>query len=607
MNISTRIFSLSIVLGAVLLSGCSKDNAYDNLTESGGIDFTMQVAKGLTLPFGSSSQIYLTELMDTAAVSQLHADENGQFYLSERGELEETSFFIGEELMSFSQSINKRSFSFMVDQSSLPEEMLQMLTSLNAGDVFSSFGELGITIYRKDISFAGNASFDLHKDDIDPAILTVSKVKPKNPVPITLSVVVSNLPDQNKTLSATSFRLVLPEYVVLENECDPGVCNLQDVVIPDVTTSEMRWSETFMANAMDFSRDSQGALVVENGSIDRPGNFDLIGTVTISNYTCKGSDLYVLIDADGNKIVAMREPVVVEIFPEILVPDVTASELTGTFNPSIDDSNSSVEIELGEDMNFLKEKDAEINLKDPKIVLNINNNSTVGILADLTLLASNNHTALFEGVDLYDASGEKTIVLDSDDVSDGYDLHSFLSPVPDNVEVKVHPYTDLSKDYTIHLEDSVKVKGDYQVIIPYDFNSISISYETRIEDVWGTDVDDITEKLPAITGAELSLTAINTIPLDLKLTISATNRFTGKEESGIVDCDVAEVIKAGSLNNPVSSGLSATLNILDTAKLGDLIFRFLGAGNGCEFNAKQYIQIDNAKISLPEGLNVDFN
>lgn len=602
-----KLIILSIALGAILLSGCSKDSAYNDLTESDGINLTMQVAKGLTFPFGSSSRIYLSELMDTAAVSQLKADADGQFYLEMKGMLTESTFFVKETPVSFFPDIKKLGLSFMIDQSSLPQEVKQLLPSLEEGDDLSNLQNLIITLFRKDISLAGKASFDINREDIDPALLSVSTAKPKQPVVVDVSINLRHMPAQRKNLYAKNFRVILPKYVVMQHENAPGEYLLQDVTLNDVTAEEIEWSETFVATALDFSRDDQGALIVDNGTVNRLGEMDIIGDVYISEYECKGSDLYIQIDSDGNKIVAMKDPVEVEFLPIIEVPDLMLNKVIGKFSPNITDTETCVNIDLGEKMSFLKDSTASIELKDPRIVLDIKGNCTIGLLADFSLMASNDKVVAFEDVLLCNGEEPQHVVLDVNAVATGYDLHNFLSPVPDSVIVRTKPFVDSSNDYTFHLGDSVKVSGEYQVIVPCDFNEISIVYDQRIANLLGSDPESITDKVPSIKDAQLTLTAINAIPLDLHLAVFATNRYTGLVEPNLVDCDINQVIKAGSVDNPMNTAISATLNIPNTDLIGDLIIHFTGTGEDCVFNAKQYIQIDDAKISLSQGLNVNFN
>lgn len=606
-RIKTLTLTLSAALGAILLSGCSKDDAYDGLTDSDGLDLTMQVVKGLTLPFGSSSKIYLTELMDTAAVSNLKADADGQFYLEMNGTLTESTFFVEKTPVSFFPDIKKLGLSFMIDQSSLPQEVKQLIPNLKEGDDLSRFQSLTLTIFRKEISLAGNASFDIHREDIDPALLSVSAVWPQEPVVVDVSINLSHLPAQRKNLQAKNFRVVLPKYVVMQQESAPGEFLLSDVTMNDVTAEEIEWSETFVATALDFSRDDQGALIVDNGTVDRPGEMDVIGDVYISEYNCKGSDLYIQLDEDGNKIVAMKQPVEVEFLPVIEVPDLMLNKVIGKFRPNITDTETCVNIDLGEKMSFLKDSTASIELKDPRIVLDIMGNCTIGFLADFSLIASNDRVVAFENVLLCNGEEPQHVVLDANTVAAGYDLHNFFSPVPDSLIVRTTPFVDSSKDYTLQLGDSIKVGSDYQVIVPYDFNWISIVYEQRIVNLWGNDPEDITDRVPSIKDAQFALTAINAIPLDLHLAILATNRYTGLVEPNLVECDIKQVIKAGSIDNPVNTAISATLNIPNTDLIGDLIFQFTGTGTDCDLNAKQYIQIDDAKICLSQGLNVDFN
>lgn len=606
-RIKTLTLTLSAALGAILLSGCSKDDAYDGLTDSDGLDLTMQLVKGLTLPFGSSSKIYLTELMDTAAVSNLKADADGQFYLEMNGTLTESTFFVEKTPVSFFPDIKKLGLSFMIDQSSLPQEVKQLIPNLKEGDDLSRFQSLTLTIFRKEISLAGNASFDIHREDIDPALLSVSAVWPQEPVVVDVSINLSHLPAQRKNLQAKNFRVVLPKYVVMQQESAPGEFLLSDVTMNDVTAEEIEWSETFVATALDFSRDDQGALIVDNGTVDRPGEMDVIGDVYISEYNCKGSDLYIQLDEDGNKIVAMKQPVEVEFLPVIEVPDLMLNKVIGKFRPNITDTETCVNIDLGEKMSFLKDSTASIELKDPRIVLDIMGNCTIGFVADFSLIASNDRVVAFENVLLCNGEDPQHVVLDANTVATGYDLHNFFSPVPDSLIVRTTPFVDSSKDYTLQLGDSIKVGSEYQVIVPYDFNWISIVYEQRIVNLWGNEPEDITDRVPSIKDAQFALTAINAIPLDLHLAILATNRYTGLVEPNLVECDIKQVIKAGSIDNPVNTAISATLNIPNTDLIGDLIFQFTGTGTDCDLNAKQYIQIDDAKICLSQGLNVDFN
>jgi hypothetical protein len=602
-----NVSSLSFALGAILLSGCSKDSAYDGLTDSDGIDLTVQVAKGLTIPFGSSSPIFLTELMDTAAVNQLKADAEGQFYLEIDGTLSESTFFVEETPVSFFPELKKLSLSFVIEQSSLPQEVKQLLPSLNEGDDLSCFPDLIITIFRKDISLAGNASFDIHREDIDPALLSVSAAWPQEPVMVDVSINLNRLPAQRKNLQAKNFRLILPKYVVMQHESAPGEFQLQDVIMNDAIAEEFEWSETFVATALDFARDDQGELIVDNGTVDRRGKMDVIGDVYITEYQCKGSDLYIQLDENGNKIVAMKKPVEIEFTPVVKVPDLMLSHVIGKFSPNITDTETCVNIDLSEKMSFLKENTTSIDLKDPHFVLDIMGNCTIGLLADFLLTASNDKVVAFEDVLLCNGEAPQHVVLDVNAVATGYDLHNFLSPVPDSVIVRTKPFVDSSNDYTFHLGDSVKVSGEYQVIIPCDFNEISIVYDQRIANLLGSDPESITDKVPSIKDAQLTLTAINAIPLDLHLAVFATNRYTGLVEPNLVDCDINQVIKAGSVDNPMNTAISATLNIPNTDLIGDLIIHFTGTGADCVFNAKQYIQIDDAKISLSQGLNVNFN
>ena len=595
---------LVFVATALLLASCTKDSAYDDLTDNQGIDLTMQVAKGLTLPFGSTAPIYLTELMDTASVSQLQADADGRYYLDMQGTLSPSTFFVETTPVSFFPDIEACSFSLMVEQSSLPEHVKQVLPDLQVGDDLSRFSSVTLTLWRDDISFTGHASFDLHRDDIDPALLSVSKVWPQQPVAVEMNVRLSHLPIQSKNLGISNFRIIMPEYVELQGETAPGVYQMNNITLSDVTTDHIECSETFLATAFDFARDPQGPLLIDHGIADRPGEMDIRGDVFISELACRGADLCVQLDEQGNKIVAMKQPVEVVLEPVVQVPDVMLSCVTGRFRPDIADVHTRINLDLGDKMSFLKEPTASIELSDPRLVLDMDGNSSVALLSDLTLAASNGKMVSFNHVLLTDGNTPQHVVLDAGAVADGGDLHTFLSPLPDSVTVTTHTFADDTSDYTFQLGDSIRMRGAYQVIVPFDFTRLSLIYEQRITDLWDV---EFTDRVPAIEGAELSLTVINALPIDLHLAVAATSQLTGLEEPGLVECEVPQVIPAGSIERPTSTTLTATLNVPVTSNVYDIILRFSGQGHDCGFNARQYIQIENATISLPLGLNVDFN
>lgn len=595
---------------AVLLllpTACSTDKDYDNLTQSDGIDFTMKVAKGFTLPFGSTSPIYLTEMMDSSKIEQLSIDPDGRFFITQSGAFSETSVQVKDLSLSVRPEISLRKYNLTVDQETLPEEVQQQLLKLKVGDDLSSLKQVVINIVQEEIDFTDHSSFTLHRTNIDPAVLSIEKVQLKEVSKISIDVKIDNLPKQKKDVQAVDFTVDLPSFVVVEGESQPGSFVVANKSFENTDVTTVAWTEDFYVTALDFTRDQQGALVPKNGSIDCAGRLNVHGKVCLLNLQVTGADLIISKNALGKKVVELKKPITINVAPKLQIPDMQLGEAQGTFNPAVLPISTSFGIDLGADMDFLTNDNASIDIDNPEIKLNIKNDAAVNILADILVKADNDKEVRFSDVNLTTAGGESHVLLNSDNVDTGYDLHTFLSPLPKMVTVAVDPHANTEATSTIGLGEKYVIGGTFDVLIPMAFRSISFKYDQTIADVWGSDRSEITSKLASLSGIQLKMKVGNTIPLDMKVTVVGTNVKTGLEDPDVLLCNFSQTIPAGSLEKETESDLIVTLDIPDTSKLGSMIIRFEGVGEGLEINAKQYIRIMDSSIVLSDGINVNMN
>ncbi len=606
------------LLSAILMVGCSTDAAYDRLLESDGIDFSIKIADGLTIPFGSTDKIMLTELMDTAKVKQLSASPDGQFYLSEQGTIEPSAFGVTAPKFNLKPTLNANTFT--LDAIGLPQEVQDILTLLESqgllegylnrslGEIPGISGEIQTQVQCSDLSFDKGSDFNIHITDVTDGLVELSSVELLQKVLLQLDINISGLPGLSQAYGLTLDDLILqlPEFIKVSLPDGTPVADPTHISLGSLTASKTAGSSSaklslqLYISGLDF-----GGTPIQNnhGVMERSGTAAVAGVLSSATIGINANDLIVAKDADGTFKVQFANSITLN--PEFADMEMELHNVTGKFSPSISSSSTSVNIDLGDDMTFLRGNDVAIDLKDPAISIDINNPCPVRIFADFTLNASNGREVKFNQVDLSDPSGSKTIVLDKDNAAEGYNFSTFLSPVPQTVSVNIQPYADQLNTYTYTLGEEQEVSGSYRVNVPLTFNSINFTYDKRVTNIWGENREDLTDKLSSI-GAELLLTLENAIPMDLELSVVGTNIQTHSEDPSLVTSQFA-TIKAGSLSKPSESQMQAVFRINDARDLEDLIIRIKGNGDNCEFNANQYLRIKSASIHLNEGITVDLN
>lgn len=628
----TRSFGLLAAASMALMVSCSKDSDYDGLTESDGIDLSFNIAPGgLTLPFGSYEKIYLTELLDTADVDVLERYENGLYYIAKDGEISETTFNVDEVKVDIAPDINPLTVDFAAAPPANIQEFLtehkQFLSSL-FGDKFnlsilanpqvqalaSLPTEFPVELFSQDITFEG-ADFNIDAASVD-GLMQIDQVTPAEPIDIRLSIEL-NLPTSTEAYSIVmkNLNIQLPEFIVLDDESHGRAKYHQDEKRLDIAANSSKavWTDVITVKYLDFGR-TGSSLFPENGRLLRSGSIEISTEVYVENYTIGAENIVYDLNAGA---FTFATPLSVD--PAAEVNTIVLKEVTGRFSPTIDPVTAEVNIDLGDDMDFLTGNETTLDFVNPQIHLNITNTSPVKILADITLTADNGSTVTYTNVNLTPDHGDtKSITLQSqpsaqDDVYANQLLSTFLSPIPENVTVTVQPSTDSEGQYTMTLAKDINVSGNYDLTVPLQYNNVNIRYDEVIENLFGEgdDAKDVTDRLPAIdddSEVTLSFTITNAIPLGLTLRISAYG-YDGVEDAAlayIANADKSFKVGAGSIANPNVQPVEFRLAIPRTADVRDLILRVEAAGTDGELNSNQYIKLDDIKLLL-KNLKVDLN
>lgn len=591
------ILSVAAV-AAMLVTSCSKDSDYDALTEDDGIDLTITVAQGgLSLPFGSTDYIYLTELMDSAEVDVLNIDAEGNFFICEDGNLDRTHFRIDEASVDINPDVSPRAFEFAVvnlDGANIPGFNL-LPDGMTLGDLITSTET--VEVHCSAVNFDDDNRFDFEGTDIDRGLIAIESVSLKNTEKLTIQFIVSNLPAPNDEyyLNLDNMSIDYPSYLIVDGRAGATSVAIENAHIrKPAGQSSITWSTTHSISGFDFSTLDNGGigLVNDNGTIKLSGEVSIHGNASIVDLNIGGADLR----KKGSKIVLNDS---IHFTPTLNINTLTLDSITGRFSPDIDDLNSHVDLDLGDDMDFLK-TDAHLNLKDPVINLNMNYVCDVPVYADMVLTADNGVSVSYDNVDLSHGTIHFTKNVKGT-AAEGYyaneSLGDLLASIPDKIDVYVHPYIKGDETYGVGLGKDFSVEGVYDVNVPLTFDHIDIKYDEVIDDVWGDNPEDITDYVTSINTATLTLVATNTVPMDLDLQVSANGK-DGRENPALVNYETDGIIPAGSLVAPSHTTMVVSIDIPDVAAVKDLIVRVKGDGNDSDFNANQYIKLENMTVKI---------
>lgn len=599
----------------LLLSACSTDKAFDNLDD---IDLTVQVGtKGLTIPLGSTDRVYLTEAMDPETVDILDTIPGGNFVIQKDGEFDPTSVHVDPVTVHISPIVDPADFDF---EATLPDGDLK--TAVNAylavhpeqqninrlSDIPGATGETSISAIKYDnLSFTAD-DFSFDTNDIDKGLVALRSATLSEEHSIQLTLTVTGLPDTKTeyNILLTDVLIDVPEYLKVRGE-QAGHINLGTMTLHKAAgATSASTTVTRYITGVDYSDCRPGGeLAVVDGKLSDVSHISINANASIDrDLTLTPADLKM----EGGTV-KLYTPI--HIAPSVEIGDITFGAISGRFNPSIDPIHTSVDLNLGDNMDFLKD-DATIDLQSPVITLHIANTCPVPVAADLLLTADNGTTISITDVDLT----QPTITISRQAVASAAynkvvaNLSSLLNPIPEHIDVAITPHTDSSQTYSFNLGQEYTISGDYAVSAPLTFNALEINYDKLVENLFGSnedDIRDITDKFPnGITGAELSFTIESAVPVTLDVDLSANNR-DGVEQPSLITFSGMQTVQAGSLAASTQTAQHIVLGIPDLFALRDLIVRVHGvATNGTTLNARQYVRLSDGKLTIPQ-VTLDLN
>ena len=623
-QIKQFLFVGALCAGSAFLTTACVDNSYD-LSED--LDLTMGLgSNGLSVPMGNVEKIYLSDILSVDESVKL--DAANQYYLVEDG------------TTNFDFTIDK--VTTKVDNPTLRTDAGKPALPFNTVcEILGAAGVSSITLPAVSQVFSGEAegteSMDFSVTDISSDIKAIHSVS-FTPLKVSLNLewFKSNAALKFDLKELKEVEITLPSILhVVEGSVSEGWTLAEG---NKLVAQSVAFNGANMKNIVTFEIDQaqlKDCSTIENGElsispealhITMKGKADFVntGSFTMTSNDYMDVRLYIKVGTPGanNKT------------------NVVVTRAKGVFDPLINPDVESIDI-ASELPDFLQDPEVRVNVSNPTLKFNVYPKNNVQIPADVDFYATLHsikdgqdqvspvefpkYTRLYKNTSnvIYfhqdaapydptgletDAPGKKVQTKKVDNIS------SLINVLPDRIEVDLgangnDKHIRVVGENEVALGQKYSQVVDYTIYVPFEFkNGVTIVY-TDETDGMNEDLKDY-----AADGIQISAEAENTIPLDLKATISAYD-MNDKLIPGIQFEEVDVKAGGGTNATAVTTALTIKATLTDPnllKKLDKLEFK-INAASEATSNAThklvstQYVQLKNVKLKLIGQIVADFN
>ena len=627
-QIKQFLFVGALCAGSAFLTTACVDNSYD-LSED--LDLTMGLgSNGLSVPMGNVEKIYLSDILSVDESVKL--DAANQYYLVEDG------------TTNFDFTIDK--VTTKVDNPTLRTDAGKPALPFNTVcEILDAAGVSSITLPAVSQVFSGEAegteSMDFSVTDISSDINAIHSVS-FTPLKVSLSLewFKSNAALKFDLKELREVEITLPSILhVVEGSVSEGWTLAKG---NKLVAQSVAFNGANMMKIVSFTIDQaqlKDCSTIEKGEFSR----ELSISPEALHITMKGKADFV---NTGSFTMTSNDYMDVRLYIKVGTPgannktNVVVTRAKGVFDPLINPDVESIDI-ASELPDFLQDPEVRVNVSNPTLKFNVYPNNNVQIPADVDFYATLHsikdgadqvdpvefpkYTRLYKNTSnvIYfhqdaapydptgletDAPGKKVQTKKVDNIS------SLINVLPDRIEVDLgangaDKHIRVVGENEVALGQKYSQAVDYTIYVPFEFkNGVTIVY-TDETDGMNEDLKDY-----AADGIQISAEAENTIPLDLKATISAYD-MNGNLIPGIQFEEVDVKAGGGTDATAVTTALTIKATLTDPnllKKLDKLEFK-INAASEATSNAThklvstQYVQLKNVKLKLVGQIVADFN
>ncbi len=603
-------FIVFCLMSSFLVTSCSIDDKYDL---SKDVDLTVGVAGGLALPVGSTEKIMLTELIDTAETDVIKIDEQGYYSVYKSGTFNPEKVKVNDVEVTVEPLSDPKQYDFeLIDLSEL-EDLPQWMKDKIKESQYPH-------IVREDIN--NTVEFKISQS-VPEEMKKIRTATFRNPVKMVFELDVYSLTHQSDDILAVTdklhvcskeaggFLIEVPEYLVFAPEANVknGKLIIDGYVKYDDAINRMVLKKEYEIIGLDFSMLPEGGI-----NVTEDNRIEFTEELYASGYIESDTVFF------GFNNISHAQHIDVE--PMVNVEPMEIATVEGIFDPGIDPINEVVDLELGDDLDFLN--DAYLDFADPRIYVTFNNPVDAQIFADAEFSGLDKAGNIIDGAQVatnltFASAAITNFYINRYDVQvDGYntvtipELNNLIKKIPETLDVNINARMDTENYATVTLGKDLEISGDYQVSVPMVFDEFNLEYTEEIDDVLGDDAEDITDYVTDINSITVKFDVLNTIPAKFEPSIVAY------DEQGVrlnnVTAEITGVVakgngmKDGAVSTPVKSSISIKLSVKngELDELYKLDLKFAGNGSGI-FNSNEYLQLKDIVITIDEAISVDLN
>lgn len=574
----------SVVLLSSLLLGSMTTSCVDSSFDFDK-DFDWSINTGyLAFPVGKTDTIFLDDIIEIDEGDDLQivpdADGNGvagEYHLIKDGEIDRAS-------------ANVRMAT--VDGSTTH---IDPITAVDESSVVSPSGMI-----TTQISQTGDVKADAA--DIDDALKELGSLKAAAPTALTLNIKLEG--NLNFSTISGNLKVKFPSFLVFN---DPAVNANNEIQIP---CSELQLNVPYVRTLQLTGYHFDGGLPVVNNEIHLNEQVVVTGETNVQ------------LPSGGQ----MGSGVKLQIVPTVLLADMSVDEATGIIQPEIDATKTSVEISNLPD--FLNDDETSLSVSNPVILFSAVNPLNAPV--DLTgkMLGKKEDGTLISGSEVKFGAGSTDPILlqpgsnlialsrlgtggpaGSQNIAVA-NINNLIAKIPDVVEVEMQPAVSYDKYYSIRLGHDYEVSGNYNIDIP-------LSFEEGLNIVYTDSADDLNSDLKDLDFEEAAVEfdAVNTIPLELEVKAeNVTPLDINKQPLSDIKVEVEGGI-AASADGKTSTRQTLLIKMTEQVKgamsrLDAIRFRVTavpGQAIGITLRSDQWMQLENIKVKVPKGINIDLN
>lgn len=574
----------SVVLLSSLLLGSMTTSCVDSSFDFDK-DFDWSINTGyLAFPVGKTDTIFLDDIIEIDEGDDLQivpdADGNGvagEYHLIKDGEIDRAS-------------ANVRMAT--VDGSTTH---IDPITAADESSVVSPSGMI-----TTQISQTGDVKADAA--DIDDALKELGSLKAAAPTALTLNIKLEG--NLNFSTISGNLKVKFPSFLMFN---DPAVNANNEIQIP---CSELQLNVPYVRTLQLTGYHFDGGLPVVNNEIHLNEQVVITGETNLQL-------------PSGGQI---GSGVKLQIVPTVLLADMSVDEATGIIQPEIDATKTSVEISNLPD--FLNDDETSLSVSNPVILFSAVNPLNAPV--DLTgkMLGKKEDGTLISGSEVKFGAGSTDPILlqpgsnlialsrlgtggpaGSQNIAVA-NINNLIAKIPDVVEVEMQPAVSYDKYYSIRLGHDYEVSGNYNIDIP-------LSFEEGLNIVYTDSADDLNSDLKDLDFEEAAVEfdAVNTIPLELEVKAeNVTPLDINKQPLSDIKVEVEGGI-AASADGKTSTRQTLLIKMTEQVKgamsrLDAIRFRVTavpGQAIGITLRSDQWMQLENIKVKVPKGINIDLN